>query len=207
MYKIYINDTPLTLVEARSARELPVGDEQNLVARYPGASKFLLHYIDMLEKTDRFDSITLFYDDYPQLVADFEGLYQLIEAAGGLVFSPDGQALVIFRRAFWDLPKGKIDPGETPAEAAIREVQEETGLGQLILQEKLSETYHTYRDAKGNRILKRTYWFRMLTEEKDLIPQEEEDIEAAVWVNIAELLSRPDLPLYRNIREVLELGL
>ena len=57
--------------------------------------------------------------------ADFQSLFIIIEAAGGCVFNQKGQLLVIYRRNSWDLPKGKIDKGETPDIAAIREVQEE----------------------------------------------------------------------------------
>ena len=99
--------------------------------------------------------------DYEKLVADFQSNYKILEAAGGLVYNAEGKILLIFRRDFWDLPKGKIDPGESKAAAAVREVEEETGLKDITLGDLITETYHTYRTKKGNRILKRTYWFRM----------------------------------------------
>ena len=58
---------------------------------------------------------------------------QSIEAAGGIIISEKGELLMIFRRGKWDLPKGKIDQGETPPQAAIREVKEETGLSMVEL--------------------------------------------------------------------------
>jgi len=57
MYKIYINDTPLFLVFTEDLLDNSLKFDQKLVARYSGKPKFLLQYIDMLEKTDRYDAI------------------------------------------------------------------------------------------------------------------------------------------------------
>ncbi len=202
MYKIYINETPLTLREAKDLSDLPKSDEENFVARYPGKSKMLLSYADMLEKSSRFKSVTLYSEDYEKLVRDFESNYKILEAAGGLVFQPNGEALFIFRRGFWDLPKGKIDKGEGREDAAVREVQEETGLNQVDLGEYLGNTYHTYRLTSGKRVLKRTFWYRMSTPETDLVPQTEEDIEKAIWMPVKAALDLQE-PIYQNILEVL----
>lgn len=204
MYKIYINDTPLILITAaEGAKKLP-GNNTNPVHRYNGKVKFLSNYIDMLEKTDRFESITLFATDFENMIKDFTGLYKTIDAAGGVVFNAKQETLMIFRRGFWDLPKGKIDPGETKEVAAVREVQEETGIKNVELGDFLKKTFHTYRTAKGKRILKRTYWYKMTTTDSELIPQTEEDIEMAIWRNAADsMLGKPKM--YGNIKEVLEL--
>ncbi len=200
MYKIYINGTPLFLQSA--AQVQTATSECELVTRYPGKPKFLLNYADMLEKGKRFDAVTLYADDLEQLFKDFAAHYKLIEAAGGVVFNTDHKALLIFRRGFWDLPKGKIDAGETKETAALREVQEETGLKNLQLIDFLTETYHTYKENK-TRILKRTYWYMMRTDEMELTPQTEEDIEQAVWVELSAFLKEEDR-MYGNIRDVLE---
>ena len=203
-YKIYINQTPLILTQANSPVELTQKhDDRNLVARYNGPSRMLFNYIDMLEKNQQFHSVVLFSPDLDRLVRDFFSHFQLIEAAGGLVTNPEGKVLMIFRRGYWDLPKGKIDPGESPEAAAIREVQEETGLQNLDLIKLAGETYHTYREGKDRRILKKTYWYRMLTSDLQLHPQHDEDIELAEWVWPAEKLQEPGLPIYGNIREIL----
>lgn len=203
MYKIYINDTPLLLAAQKELDALPAPAKDRLHARYPGKAKFLLNYIDMLEKSGRFESVTIYSEELDQLIADFEGHFRLIEAAGGLVRNQKGAVLLIFRRNHWDLPKGKIDPGESPAEAALREVREETGLRHVSLDSSLGETYHTYRDEKGRRFLKRTYWFAMQSPERELTPQAEEDIEQAVWMSISDFFSE-QRPVYGNIRELLE---
>ncbi len=57
-----------------------------------------------------------------------------------------GEVLFMFRRGKWDLPKGKLDPGETLEACALREVEEETGVGQLELKNFLLVTEHTYAE-------------------------------------------------------------
>lgn len=206
MYKIYINETPLILAKLNRLEDLPPSGPDKLVNRYPGLAKMLLNYVDMLEKNQQFEYVYLYSEDYEQLVADFKSHYKLIEAAGGLVYNPKQEILAIFRRGSWDLPKGKIDPGETPEVAAIREVQEETGINKVALGPHLTDTYHTYRLKNGKRVLKRTYWYRMETPESTLIPQSEEDIEEAIWIAPHSFLSEGH-PMYKTIRHVVKTGL
>jgi len=110
-----------------------------------------------------------------------------IIAAGGLVTNPQGQILWIFRRGFWDLPKGKLDEGETIQTCAVREVEEETGIKNIRLHELLKFTNHIYFDTHLNQeVVKRTYWFHMsISKEQKGIPQETEDIEKIEWHSLA----------------------
>jgi len=110
-----------------------------------------------------------------------------IIAAGGLVTNPQGQILWIFRRGFWDLPKGKLDEGETIQTCAVREVAEETGINNIRLNELLKFTNHTYFDKYLNEeVVKRTYWFHMtIPTEQSGIPQISEDIEKIEWHSLA----------------------
>jgi mutator protein MutT len=202
MYKIYINETPLILTNTEGVLPEWKTDANALVARYLGKVKFLHNYIDLLEKNQKYSRVVLYTTDVEKLWTDFQGIYKPIEAAGGVVFNENGELLVIFRRDFWDLPKGKIDKGETPEQAAIREVQEETGLDKVDLSKHIIDTFHTYTH-KDKRILKKTYWYAMKTSEKKLIPQVTEDIEKAEWVKLAEFLA--DSPIiYASILNVLE---
>lgn len=134
--------------------------------------------------------------------------HEYIEAAGGIVRNQQGAVLMIFRRGYWDLPKGKIDKGEEAKAAAIREVKEETGIAHLEIVRELPPTYHTYY-MYGKYAVKKTYWYAMTSSDtSDLTPQLEEDIEQAVWINPQDIPSL--LPLsYANIRTLLqnELGL
>ena len=117
-------------------------------------------------------------DNWESFIAD----YTIIEAAGGLVYNSKDQLLMIFRNDKWDLPKGKLEVGENVNECAIREVEEECGVDNLVIIKPLKDTYHTY-EMNGVAILKRTYWFKMKTNfTADLIPQKEEGITKVEWV-------------------------
>jgi 8-oxo-dGTP pyrophosphatase MutT (NUDIX family) len=198
MYEIYINGRPLCFSAIPEGGFQPCSDPANLTTIYTGSPKSLLGYMDMLEKNPEFKRVTLYTPDVEQLFLDFKSQFTVLEAAGGLVFNTEGLALLIYRLQTWDLPKGKIDPGETPAEAAVREVQEETGLSEITLGDAMRTTYHTYRHEKKGRVLKPTYWFKMYTTETALTPQTEEQIERAEWVDIDGFL-RSGQPVYPNI--------
>ena len=129
----------------------------------------------------------------------------MLEAAGGYVLNTQGQLLVFYRRGSWDMPKGKIDAGETPEQAAKREVQEETGLENVQLGKFLGHTYHTY-SLKGQRVLKKTWWYAMTTTDHQVTPQTEEDIEEIQWVEPGEWLGS-GVKVYGNIRVVIEWGM
>jgi 8-oxo-dGTP pyrophosphatase MutT (NUDIX family) len=107
-----------------------------------------------------------------------------IIAGGGLVLNDAGELLMIFRRGKWDLPKGKLDAGETILECAIREVQEETGLQQIEHGELIGITYHEYFDPYlKEEVIKESHWYAMRVRgTQTLTPQTEEDITEIKWV-------------------------
>ena len=115
--------------------------------------------------------------------------YTLIHAAGGIVANEDDEVLMIFRYGCWDFPKGKVEAGEAWPTAALREVEEETGLHDITLAEPLPNTYHTYT-LHGTPILKITHWYAMRAPVQLLTPQTEEDISQAVWVPQEEVAER-----------------
>ena len=109
---------------------------------------------------------------------------------------------MIYRRGKWDLPKGKRDDGEEIDYCALREVSEETGLQQLTLGDKICDTYHVYAQ-NGQSLLKCTAWFKMFGSSKEkLVPQKEENILDARWINIREM-GPVVFKSYEAIREVL----
>jgi 8-oxo-dGTP pyrophosphatase MutT (NUDIX family) len=127
-----------------------------------------------------------------------------IIAAGGIVVNPNKEILWIFRRGFWDLPKGKLDPNETIEACALREVMEETGVSNLVLGDLIMTTTHLYHDMYLNtEVEKTTYWYKMTTDQlQDGIPQTEEEIEAIAWVkkeDIAPYLTKT----YDTIKQVM----
>ena len=129
----------------------------------------------------------------------------IIIAAGGLVQNSKGEFLLIYRRGFWDLPKGKLDAGEFIPECAVREVQEETGIQTLELGPFICTTTHHYFDKWLNKdVVKHTHWYTMLSLENEaLVPQTEEDIEKIEWVP-REQLPQYLLQTYPTIRYVFE---
>ncbi len=132
--------------------------------------------------------------------------YKIVEAAGGLVQNQHGDWLFIYRNGMWDLPKGKLEKGESIENCAIREVAEECGIQEPTIIKPLKMTYHTYT-LKGQRILKPTYWFLMTSsDDSELVPQTEEGISEVKWVSTkeAKVLASNS---FGSIKQVVEEGL
>lgn len=145
--------------------------------------KTIIHEMQL----EKVKSGVFFHPSLSELYKAFKKKFTLIMAGGGLVQNEKNEVLLIFRRGKWDLPKGKLDKGESIEDCAIREVQEETGLLNISLEGPLMTTYHTYHE--GSRyILKESHWYRMkaMGDEK-LIPQTEEDILEIKWVKPQDL--------------------
>lgn len=206
MYKIYHNDIPVFLTTPAEVAQTGLqAGKLTHVAAYTGKKKMIRQYLDLLDKTPKTEAVLIHATDLEGLWTDFQACFKVLEAAGGYVLNGSGELLVFFRRDSWDMPKGKIDPGETPEQAAVREVQEETGLVTVHLGDFLAHTYHTY-PMKDKQILKKTWWYRMTTPDTLLVPQTEEDIEEIQWVDPkAWLASGP--AVYANILEVIRLGM
>ena len=201
MYKIYINDRPLILATAPEVVKLSkIGNEHNLIARYPGKKKFLHNYIDTLEKNTEMQSITIYSTNYEKLVKDFEALYTVVDAAGGVVYNTERKILTIYRLGYWDLPKGKLEVNEDAAAGAMREVMEETGLTKPAVGPLVCRSFHTYTHKK-KRILKITKWYLMTATQERLFPQHEEDIETVMWVAPETFLTK-FRPIYNSIKDV-----
>ncbi|HSV09453.1 MAG TPA: NUDIX hydrolase [Hanamia sp.] len=143
----------------------------------------LLHEI----KKTQFHAGIISGENFNKLKADFFKHFHLIKAAGGVVKNENEEILLMFRRGKWDLPKGKLDDGETLEECAKREVEEETGLKKLEIIKAITITYHTYVQF-GKHNLKETHWYAMQTKGNEkLIPQTEEDITELAWVKKEDL--------------------
>lgn len=105
----------------------------------------------------------------------------LIEAAGGLVKNKQGEFLFIYRLDRWDLPKGKLEKGETPRIGAVREVVEECGIEIDKSGDKICKTYHAYV-TRGQVVIKKSHWYKMKFKGKGkLKPQIEEGITDVRW--------------------------
>ncbi len=130
---------------------------------------------------------------------------KIIKAGGGLVLNEQEELLMIYRRGKWDLPKGKLDEGETIEECAVREVMEETGATNLEIGELITIGQHEYFDRfLEEEVIKETYWYLMKAKGlQTVIPQIEEDITEIKWVIGKELLVCLE-DSYPNIIDVIE---
>ncbi|MDC0249565.1 NUDIX domain-containing protein [Flavobacteriales bacterium] len=147
----------------------------------------------------------VYINNRPELITDnwesFCSNYMLIEAAGGLVYNLENQLLMIFRNGKWDLPKGKLEQGENIRQCAIREVEEESGVSDLTIIKRITNTYHTY-ELKGNPILKRTYWYIMHSDfDGKLVAQIDEGVTKVEWVNEDDIANKLKNS-YSNIKEL-----
>lgn len=123
----------------------------------------------------------IFSTDFNLLEEKLQSEFKFITAAGGLVLNENKDSLLIFRRGKWDLPKGKLDEGETIEACALREVEEETGIKETVVERHLITTFHFYTENNIS-IVKDTYWFLMRSPGiQALIPQIEEQITAIKW--------------------------
>lgn len=140
--------------------------------------------------------------DEDQLIKEFPD-YKYIEAAGGLVQHNDTY-LFIKRNGVWDIPKGKLDKGETPEIAAVREIEEECGLVKPVIIRHLVDTWHTY-EHKGKMVLKKTYWYWLKASETrmNLVPQTEEGITEVAFFSKTEF-AKIKADTFLSIIEVIE---
>ena len=150
-------------------------------------------------ETDKFIAIIT-----PQPAVTFERFaaqFVLVEAAGGAVMNERGELLMILLRNRWDLPKGHVEAGESGAEAALREVEEETSVrAQLCGDEPIAVTFHAY-DTYGRWELKRTEWWEMSATRCDLRAQAVEGIAEVRWCPFAEV-AKNLMQSYETIKQV-----
>ncbi len=137
----------------------------------------------LLRQRSDIPAIWLVAEDVEALWIRFCMGYHEVLAAGCIVENEFGEMLWMKRNGRWDLPKGKVEQRERIEDAALREVTEETGISDLVLQEPLGQTYHTY-EMHGNVELKTTFWFRALHTGGRTAgtPQQEEGISAIKWI-------------------------
>jgi 8-oxo-dGTP pyrophosphatase MutT (NUDIX family) len=180
--KIYFGNKPLFLCDTVDETITPYMHHDDAVFIDELNSHTVKSMIHEME-VDKVHAGVFLHADLEALRKAFYKKFTLVQAAGGLVENEKGELLMIFRRGKWDLPKGKLDKGETLEACAIREVEEETGLQRIQLLSPLPVTYHTYHEG-SKYILKESYWYYMKVEgTQELIPQTGEGIDVVKWVN------------------------
>jgi 8-oxo-dGTP pyrophosphatase MutT (NUDIX family) len=202
--KIYFDDKPLYLTDSISAEIEPYVHHDDAIF----IDEFSLQGIKSMIHEMRLAKVhagIFQHSDLEALKKAFWKKFQVIQAAGGLVINEDGHILFMFRRNKWDLPKGKLDRGETLETCATREVEEETGIGKVTLKEKLVITYHTY-DESGHHILKETHWYLLnAANNQPLLPQAAEQITQLEWAPPGDL-KKYIANTYPSIIDVLKAG-
>jgi len=194
MYKVFINEKKIILSQE------PQNSPKTL--NYDGAHSFEFA-IDLLTNTPS-QGLNIYHQDIDQLWSDFKGFFRNIEAAGGIVLNPDNKILFIHRLGKWDLPKGKIEAGESRELAAVREVEEECGIFDLELKDFINSTYHIYTERDGKKVLKTTYWFEMFYVGTGTPkPQIEEGISEVGWKNEEEIENEILPSTFNNIKLIL----
>ncbi|MFN7674730.1 NUDIX hydrolase [Flavobacterium sp.] len=194
MYKVFVNDKPLFLT--------------NQIAKETDFQLFLLESVDIEQVIikmfqNKIQKAYLYYPDEKEILKKVKEKIPVCKAGGGLVYNKKGDVLFIFRNGKWDLPKGGIEKGEEIEDTARREVEEETGVNNLVISHKLQKTYHVFK-RNGKYKLKITHWFEMRTNFEGIpVGQANEGIEKVVWLNpeqIKEALKNS----YENIKLLFE---
>lgn len=120
--------------------------------------------------------------DGEDLAFAIKNIFRQAPAAGGVVII-DNQFVAIQRHGIPDLPKGHIEKGESPEVAALREVEEETGITDLEIIKELPSTWHCYL-LDNQWTIKKTSWFLMRTKSgMKNVPQTEEGISKVYLVD------------------------
>jgi len=183
MYKVFFNNKAIFLTDEFKNNFLK---REGLFYKYHNKEE-LNDLIILFNLLNHIKTLYIIHDDLEFLRNEFKSLFKKIEAAGGLVKNKENKYLFIFRRGKWDLPKGKVDDGESPEITALREVKEECGLQSLSITRQLISTYHTYM-LNENPILKKIYWYEMILDKEEIpTPQIEEDITDIKWFSQNEI--------------------
>lgn len=180
-YEVHIDGKPFIIGERPPFNDLP----PNWLAIGVDKPQDFPFLARMLAQEDGIRGIHAYGGEVAELWGWFRQAYEGVQAAGGAVQDEAGRLLAIHRLGRWDLPKGKVEPGEDIADAAVREVMEESGLRSVRLLRPLCQTWHVYpRD--GRQYLKCTDWYLMAgTAADSLAPQAEEGIDAVRWLDAA----------------------
>lgn len=172
MYKVFVKNAPLILTNELSE----TGDGDYFLLNQDAINSA----INALAKK-KLDIAYIYHPNNEEILKKFTKKIPLEIAAGGVVTNKEGKVLFIYRNNKWDLPKGKLDKGETIKECALREVEEETGVKNLKIENFLKTTYHVFR-KKNTYHLKEVHWFAMKTSYKGKLKgQKSEGIEKVKW--------------------------
>ena len=195
MYKVFFNQKPIVFT---TDIIIPKKDSPLFYVKFTN-KKFIIRVL----KSNKIKMLYLYHSKEEKLKHYFYSMFKLVEAAGGLVKNlKTNHFLFIFRNKKWDLPKGRINKNEEVKKAAIREVEEETGVENLSIIKPLNTTYHIFKKNRKYR-LKKTFWYLMETDYTgELTPETKEGIEKANWID-KKLITSLKSKMYQNINLVI----
>jgi 8-oxo-dGTP pyrophosphatase MutT (NUDIX family) len=174
MYKVFIENRPIIFTQKNTKQRKSYSIAADMVESIEKDLLPVLHSI-----TEDQELYVICEDEKTELDRLFKS-YEKISAAGGIVRRKN-KLLFIKRNGFWDIPKGKLDDGESPEDGALREIEEECGISGMQIQNLIIETYHTYL-YNGIPTLKRTFWYAIdYTGTKEVQGQLEEGITKVKW--------------------------
>ncbi|CAD7798652.1 Diadenosine hexaphosphate hydrolase [Chryseobacterium aquaeductus] len=195
MYKVFVNEKKLLL--SKQSENL----EKTL--KYDSFTTLEIA-LDLLQNTS-VKELNVYGEQIEEIWEEFKKLFRIIEAAGGIVNRPNGDVLFIKRLGKWDLPKGKMEKGESREESAVREIEEETNLQNVELLDFINTTYHIYTERNGDKVLKYTHWFEMNFDGKDTSkPQLEEGITEVAWKNTTQIENEVFPSTFKNIQLIIK---
>ena len=203
MYKVFFNDRKITVLQKT---DITLNKSIKSTENLHSISDVKHWFLDFISEDEK--EVIMICEDIEKFWEKvFVPSFKLIKAAGGVV-KRNGQLLFIFRNEKWDLPKGKVDNGESVEKAAIREVQEECGISGHSILKKLPATYHIYQSpyikSKGKWVLKETFWFEMgYAGNENGKPQNEENITEIRWFERSEL-NEVLANTYENLKQVIQ---
>jgi 8-oxo-dGTP pyrophosphatase MutT (NUDIX family) len=183
MIKVYSSGKIIHLIDNKAFFKHLAG---TLIVTVASEEEMRTFYKELIPNKE-IKEIFFYNEDLAILLRYFKSMFRIIEAAGGLVINPKKEMLFILRNGKWDLPKGKLEKGESIETAAVREVEEECGISGLTIVKKIITSYHTYFIGE-QAVLKPTYWFEMISSDTSvLVPQTEEGITEAKWISSNDL--------------------
>jgi 8-oxo-dGTP pyrophosphatase MutT (NUDIX family) len=199
MYKIFFKDKTAFLTDSIDA---------TLSCDFGGIHKLgsigeLKQFLQNFATNNSRKEAYIYHHDKHELLRRFRQCFKNIPAAGGLVWNKNHDSfLTMIRRGRPDLPKGKVEAGESFEQAAIREVTEECGIHDLQILKPLVSTFHVYH-LNNQPIFKETKWFEMKYNDVNIaVPQSEEYITQIKGLPVSE--SEPFIQAtYPSMKEVL----
>lgn len=195
MYKVFVNEKKLLISKNPENLEKTINYESFTTLEIA---------LDLLQNTST-SELNVYGEKIGEIWENFKKLFRIIEAAGGIVSKPNGDTLFIRRLGKWDLPKGKMEKGESREESAIREIEEETNLKNVELRDFINTTYHIYTERNGDRVLKHTHWFEMFFDGEDTSkPQIEEGITEVAWKNAIQIENEVFPNTFQNIKLIIQ---